>query len=280
MRVPRLSRAMFADGNHCKDAWMTSVIGKCLRSLSIRQAKLKSGGTRSRTGSCALPESRMRRAASAITRVAWRRNPHGLMGTGRLMSHPGRRHRGAGPLSALRLQVVPQHSGITELLVCTRCACATSIPTPVSRASVRSLGAGCWMNGLRTIACLLAKSMARHPRFTSLTEFRSRKEPRSVSKEHQTAVRLRRSITLKSGNYLPWHLPPGQRLFSSHTYSYKPAASHSGFAAMENSCDHAAVKVLGSSIVRMYESVFGFFQEIRSMVLSASLCMRYSLGLV
>ncbi len=161
-----------------------------------------------------------------------------------------------------------------------RFECAISIPTAAYRIFAPSSGTGFWMNGLRAIVCLLAKSTARHPRFTSLTGFRSRKEPRSVSKEHRTVVRRRRSITSKSGNYLPWHLPPGQRLFSSQTYSYNPAASHSGFAAISNGCDHAAVKTLGSSIVRLYESVFGFFQEIRSMVLSASLCIRYSLGLV
>jgi hypothetical protein len=48
---------------------------------------------------------------------------------------------------------------------------------------------------------------------------------------------------------------------------------------MENS-DQAAVKVLGSSMVRLYDRVFSFFQPIRSMVLSAPLCMRYWLGSV
>ena len=45
------------------------------------------------------------------------------------------------------------------------------------------------------------------------------------------------------------HFPPGQRLLSSQTYSYSPAASHSGFATIWNSCDHGAVKIFGSSIV-------------------------------
>jgi len=49
-------------------------------------------------------------------------------------------------------------------------------------------------------------------------------------------------------NYFP-HFPPGQRLFSSQTYSKIPICSHSGFRVMVKSCDQAAVKVFGSSIV-------------------------------
>jgi len=48
-------------------------------------------------------------------------------------------------------------------------------------------------------------------------------------------------------------LPPGQRLFSSHTYSKIPSFSHSGLARISNSCVHGAVKILGSSIVRLYD---------------------------
>ncbi len=36
------------------------------------------------------------------------------------------------------------------------------------------------------------------------------------------------------------HLPPGQRLFSSQTYSKSPSLSHSGLARISNSCVHGA----------------------------------------
>ena len=36
------------------------------------------------------------------------------------------------------------------------------------------------------------------------------------------------------------HLPPGQRLFSSQTYSKSPSLSHSGLARISNSCSTAA----------------------------------------
>src|SRR3984957_11876310 len=49
--------------------------------------------------------------------------------------------------------------------------------------------------------------------------------------------------------YSDLHFPPGQRLFSSQTYSYNPAASQSGCKAMVKSCVHAAVKTFGSSMV-------------------------------
>src|SRR3954471_24206000 len=72
------------------------------------------------------------------------------------------------------------------------------------------------------------------------------------------------------------HFPPGQRLLSSQTYSYSPAASHSGLATIWNSCDHGAVKIFGSSIVSWYDSVSLPFHLRRSIVWSASLCIRYS----
>src|ERR1700678_3468182 len=49
--------------------------------------------------------------------------------------------------------------------------------------------------------------------------------------------------------YSDLHFPPGQRLFSSQTYSYNPATSQSGCKAMVKSCVHAAVKTFGSSMV-------------------------------
>src|SRR3954468_13417242 len=76
------------------------------------------------------------------------------------------------------------------------------------------------------------------------------------------------------------HLPPGQRLLSSQTYSYRPAASHSGLATIWNSCDHGAVKIFGSSIVSSYDSVSLPFHLTRSIVWRASLCIRYSFELV
>src|SRR5580698_1410327 len=58
-----------------------------------------------------------------------------------------------------------------------------------------------------------------------------------------------RVCILVAPGYSPLHFPPGQRLFSSHTYSYNPSGSQSGCNAMVKSCDHGAVKTFGSSMV-------------------------------
>ena len=109
------------------------------------------------------------------------------------------------------------------------------------------------MSGPPPIACLPAKSTARRLRFARLQRIALRPgdEIRIEGTPDGGETAALDYIEMESGSYFPWHLPPGQRLFSSQTYSYRPAASHSGLAVISNSCDQAAVKIFGSSMVSL-----------------------------
>src|SRR5579863_1237584 len=73
--------------------------------------------------------------------------------------------------------------------------------------------------------------------------------PRQMGETSRPDPPSLRVFIRKDAPYSDLHLPPGQRLFSSQTYSYKPAASQSGCKAMVKSCVQAAVNTFGSSMV-------------------------------
>ena len=109
-------------------------------------------------------------------------------------SRHGKQHREGKRSNARRRGVRPPLHTVA-LPEYFRFECGISIRTPAHLIFVRSSGAGCWMNGLRTIACLRAKSTARHPLCIRLKEPHCGQVTKSASKGRRTAVRLRRSIT-------------------------------------------------------------------------------------